>query len=59
MVRCPRCSRDIPRAPRGSDRRHVSVTEATYRRLKAHAELVGMSLGALVDALTQDLGSES
>lgn len=39
-------------------RKHVSVTEGTYRRLKEYSERQGVSMSAVVEALMADIGKE-
>lgn len=36
-------------------RKHVSVTEGTYRRLKEYAERQGVSMSAVVETLLEQL----
>lgn len=44
-----------PACYRCPDHGRVAVSEATLARLKAHAQSQGMSMGAVIEALTQDL----
>lgn len=54
---CPTCGVPMERAPHErEDLRYVAVSGATLARLKAHAQNQGMSMGAVIEALTQDLG---
>lgn len=56
---CPDCGQPMARAPfERENLRFVAIPATTYARIKAHAGSVGLSMGAVVDALTQDLGGE-
>lgn len=57
---CPDCGIEMKRAPfEQEDLCFVAVPTATKRRLKEHAQLVGISIGQLIAALSQNLGGAS
>lgn len=49
---CPTCGSDMQRSPRNDNWGHVTVSEATYLRVRAYAERYGVTIGQVVAAAT-------